>query len=105
VPSCPVSAADERRDKRGTKIITIDPRRTATAETADLHLALAPGADVVLWSGLLVYLANHNHLDKDWISRHVTGFEETLEPARKRADHRLHCRRRQPENRRCSRLL
>ena len=75
----------DARDKRGTKIITIDPRRTATAETADLHLALAPGADVVLWSGLLVYLANHNHLDKEWISRHVTGFEETLEAARKAA--------------------
>src|SRR4029077_8324793 len=58
------------------------PRRTATAETADLHLALAPGADVVLWSGLLVYLANHDILDKEWIARHVSGFEETLEAAR-----------------------
>ncbi|HSS13755.1 MAG TPA: molybdopterin-dependent oxidoreductase, partial [Rhizomicrobium sp.] len=70
------------RDKRGSKVVTIDPQRTATAETADLHLALAPGADVVLWSGLLVYLANHDILDKDWITRHVSGFEETLEAAR-----------------------
>ncbi|HJS45986.1 MAG TPA: molybdopterin-dependent oxidoreductase [Rhizomicrobium sp.] len=70
------------REKRGTKIVTIDPRRTATAETADLHLALAPGADVVLWSGLLVYLANHDILDKAWIEKHVSGFEETLEAAR-----------------------
>ena len=70
------------REKRGTKIITIDPRRTATAETADLHLALAPGSDVMLWSGLLVYLANQEALDKDWIARHVSGFEETLEAAR-----------------------
>src|SRR5665213_1129305 len=43
------------RDKRGTKIVTIDPRRTATAETADLHLPLAPGMDVVLFNGLLVH--------------------------------------------------
>jgi assimilatory nitrate reductase catalytic subunit len=70
------------REKRHTKIITIDPRRTATAETADLHLALAPGSDVVLWCGLLVYLANHEILDRDWIGRHVSGFEETLEAAR-----------------------
>src|SRR6185369_14340659 len=70
------------REKRGTKIITIDPRRTATAETADLHLALAPGSDVMLWSGLLVYLANQEALDRDWIARHVSGFEETLEAAR-----------------------
>ena len=70
------------REKRGTKVVTIDPRRTATAETADLHLALAPGADVVLWSGLLVYLANHDMLDREWIAQHVSGFEETLEAAR-----------------------
>jgi assimilatory nitrate reductase catalytic subunit len=70
------------RDKRGTKIICIDPRRTATAETADLHLALAPGSDVMLWSGLLVYLANQQALDKDWIGRHVSGFEAALEAAR-----------------------
>jgi len=70
------------RDKRGTKIICIDPRRTATAETADLHLPLAPGSDVMLWSGLLAYLANHDALDRDWIARHVSGFAETLEAAR-----------------------
>ncbi len=73
------------REKRGTKVVTIDPRRTATAETADLHLALAPGADVMLWSGLLVYLANHNVLDREWILRHVSGFEEALEAARNAA--------------------
>ncbi|HKQ44839.1 MAG TPA: molybdopterin-dependent oxidoreductase [Rhizomicrobium sp.] len=72
----------DAREKRGTKIICIDPRRTATAETADLHLALAPGADVMLWSGLLVYLANHGVLDRDWIDQHVSGFDESLEAAR-----------------------
>jgi assimilatory nitrate reductase catalytic subunit len=70
------------RDKRGTKIVAIDPRRTATAETADLHLALTPGSDVMLWSGLLAWLANNNSPDHDWIARHVTGFEESVEAAR-----------------------
>ena len=51
------------RERRGTKIVNIDPRRTATAETADLHLAIAPGTDVLLWSGLLAYLANQSALD------------------------------------------
>ena len=69
------------REKRGTKVVTIDPRRTATAETADLHLALAPGADVVLWSGLLVYIAKHKALDEAWIAQHVSGFAATLEAA------------------------
>jgi assimilatory nitrate reductase catalytic subunit len=70
------------RDKRGTKVINIDPRRTATAETADLHLALAPGSDVVLWCGLLVYLDNQGALDREWAERHVCGLEETLDAAR-----------------------
>jgi assimilatory nitrate reductase catalytic subunit len=70
------------REKRGTKIICIDPRRTATAETADLHLALAPAADVVLWSGLLAYLANHDRLDLEWAGRHVSGLDEALDAAR-----------------------
>ncbi len=70
------------RDKRGTKIVNMDPRRTATAETADLHLALAPGSDVVLWSGLLAYLDGRKALDHDWVARHVTGLSETLEAAR-----------------------
>src|SRR5271168_5654313 len=33
------------RNKRGTKVVVIDPRRTATCDIADLHLALRPGSD------------------------------------------------------------
>ena len=44
------------REARGTKIVVIDPRRTATCEIADLHLALRPGTDVAVFAGLLVQL-------------------------------------------------
>ena len=71
------------REKRGTKIVTIDPRRTATSDTADLHLGLAPGSDVALWSGLLVHLADAGKLDEDWINQHVSGCTEALQAARK----------------------
>jgi assimilatory nitrate reductase catalytic subunit len=70
------------REKRGTTIVTIDPRRTATAETADLHLPIAPGGDVMLWSGLLVWLANRERIDKAWTGDHVSGLEAALEAAR-----------------------
>ncbi|HTR16312.1 MAG TPA: molybdopterin-dependent oxidoreductase [Acetobacteraceae bacterium] len=73
------------REKRGTKIVTIDPRRTATAETADLHLPLAPGMDVPLFNGLLVYLADRGALDRDWIETHVSGFDDALDAARRSA--------------------
>jgi assimilatory nitrate reductase catalytic subunit len=69
------------RATRGTRIVVIDPRRTATAEDADLHLRLASGADVLLFNGLLAYLARSGQVDESWIARHTTGFAETLTAA------------------------
>ncbi len=73
------------RERRGTKIINIDPRRTVTAETADLHLPLAPGMDVVLFNGLLVHLADAGALDRKWIAAHVSNFDAALDAARRSA--------------------
>ncbi|MBU6473902.1 MAG: molybdopterin-dependent oxidoreductase, partial [Alphaproteobacteria bacterium] len=70
---------------RGTKIVAIDPRRTATAETADLYLALRPGSDVSLFNGLLVHLAECGAMDHGWIARHVCGFADALDAARRDA--------------------
>ncbi|MGE0604029.1 MAG: molybdopterin-dependent oxidoreductase [Xanthobacteraceae bacterium] len=72
----------ESRERRGTKIVVIDPRRTASAEDADLFLAIAPGMDTVLFSGLLAELADRHTLDFDYISRHTEGFEAALMRAR-----------------------
>ncbi|HZU64159.1 MAG TPA: molybdopterin-dependent oxidoreductase, partial [Novosphingobium sp.] len=44
------------RAARGTKIVVIDPRRTETAEQADLHIPLAPDGDVALFNALLAAL-------------------------------------------------
>jgi len=68
--------------RRGTRIVAIDPRRTATCEDADLHLALAPGSDVALFTGLLVHLAEGGHLDHAWLAAHARGLEEALAAAR-----------------------
>ncbi len=70
-----------KRD-RGAKIVVVDPRRTATAEDADLFLAIAPGMDTALFCGLLVHLADTHALDYQYISTHTTGFETTLARAR-----------------------
>src|SRR5471030_827324 len=59
---------------RGAKIVVIDPRRTATAEDADLFLAVAPGMDTALFCGLLVYLADHDALDRSYLEAHTSGF-------------------------------
>src|ERR1700719_1928230 len=70
---------------RGARIVVIDPRRTDTAGDADLFLGLKPGTDTVLFSGLLVQLADTGALDSDYIERHTGGFEDALARARRDA--------------------
>ena len=72
----------DARQHRGTKIVTVDPRRTQTGEEADLHLGLEPGSDAALFSGLLTYLAGQGKLDGRFIAEHTAGFEGALERAR-----------------------
>jgi assimilatory nitrate reductase catalytic subunit len=66
---------------RGTKIIVIDPRRTATCEGADLHLPLASGADAHLFNLLLCHLFDTGHLSADF-APHITGVDAALAAAR-----------------------
>jgi assimilatory nitrate reductase catalytic subunit len=66
------------RRERGTKIVVIDPRRTATAEDADLFLPIAAGMDTALFCGLLAHLASAGALDEAYVQRHTTGYGEAL---------------------------
>ncbi|MEO6338810.1 MAG: molybdopterin-dependent oxidoreductase [Caulobacteraceae bacterium] len=64
----------EAAKARGQRHVVIDPRRTDTAEGADLHLALAPQMDVRLWNGLLAELIRREAVDRAYIAEHVSGF-------------------------------
>ncbi|MEM8785666.1 MAG: molybdopterin-dependent oxidoreductase, partial [Pseudomonadota bacterium] len=64
------------------RIICIDPRRTPTAEDADLHLAIAPGMDAVLFSYLLVCLVDRGAVDRAYRDTHTEGFGEAVSAAR-----------------------
>ena len=68
--------------KRGTRMVVIDPRRTATAEEADLVLQIAPGTDSVLFSGLLVHLADASASNSDYIAARTSGFALAIARAR-----------------------
>ena len=70
------------KQKRGARMIVIDPRRTDTAEDAELFLGLKPGTDTALFSGLLVHLADNGALDADYIAQYTAGFDEALARAR-----------------------
>ena len=61
------------KEARGTRIVVIDPRRTASCDIADLHLAISAGSDVALFAGLLVHLAERGAVDRDWVERHATA--------------------------------
>lgn len=63
------------RRGRGTKIVVIDPRRTATADECDLHLALDPGTDVLLFNGLLAHLVRTGKIDAGFIRELTSGFD------------------------------
>src|SRR5579862_1895383 len=70
------------KQRRGARIVVIDPRRTDSAGEADLFLGLKPGTDTALFSGLLVQLADNGTLDREYIERHTSGFEQALARAR-----------------------
>jgi sulfite reductase (NADPH) flavoprotein alpha-component len=67
------------RVKAGAKLIVVDPRRTATADRADLFLQIAPGTDLALLNGLLHLLVEAGAIDEQFIAEHTNGFDELRE--------------------------
>ncbi|WP_037673789.1 molybdopterin-dependent oxidoreductase [Streptomyces griseus] len=65
----------DRVKSAGAKLIVVDPRRTATAEKADLFLQVRPGTDLALLNGLLHLLHENGHTDPDFIAAHTEGWE------------------------------
>lgn len=65
----------ELRANGGT-LVVIDPRRTRTAEQADLHLAPRPGTDLALALGLLHLIVAEGRTDEEFIAARTTGWEQ-----------------------------
>jgi len=63
-------------------VVVIDPRRTMTARSADLHLALNPGSDVALFNGLLAHLMDAGRADAAFVDAHTSGIAPALAAAR-----------------------
>ncbi|MET9296143.1 molybdopterin oxidoreductase family protein [Streptomyces sp. NPDC003077] len=64
----------ELRERGGT-LIVVDPRRTRTAEQADLHLQPRPGGDLALALGLLHLIVADGHVDEEFVATRTTGWE------------------------------
>ena len=63
-------------------MIVIDPRRTETAELADIHLQLIPGTDAWCLSALLAVLVTEDLVDHFWIAQHTIDFDAVAEVVR-----------------------
>jgi assimilatory nitrate reductase catalytic subunit len=67
---------DAKKKNPQLKIIFADPRKTDTAEIADLYLPLLPGTDVALFHGMLHIMLWEGWIDTAYIAEHTNGFEE-----------------------------
>jgi anaerobic selenocysteine-containing dehydrogenase len=61
------------------KIIVVDPRRTETAMAATEHLPILPKSDLCLFYGIARLLIERGAVDRDFVARHTTGFDEFAE--------------------------
>lgn len=72
----PIMQWFEKQKANGGKLIVVDPRLTPTAENADLHLQVTPGADMALANGLLHICIQEKLIDESFIAERTNGFEE-----------------------------
>ena len=63
------------------KIISIDPRNTATSKASDLYLAIKSDGDTALFNGLLAEIARRGAVNQDYVTSHVDGFDAALSMA------------------------
>ncbi|OYY92250.1 MAG: nitrate reductase, partial [Methylophilales bacterium 16-45-7] len=73
---------DAKANNPNMKVVVVDPRRTDTAQFADLHLAILPGTDVALFNGLLHVMLWEGLLDMQYIRNHTEGFDALKETVR-----------------------
>ena len=65
-----------KEENPDVKVIVIDPRKTDTANFADIHLQLLPGTDVILYNAIGRCLYKRGLIDEDFINNHTEGFKD-----------------------------
>ncbi len=63
------------RVKAGAKLIVVDPRKTTTADKADLYLPIKPGTDIAFLNGILFLLVQSEKIDSSFIAQYTQGWE------------------------------
>ncbi len=65
--------------RKGARVIVIDPIRTLTARSADQHIQPFPGTDAALALSMMYVMVTEELHKPDWIAEHVLGWEHILE--------------------------
>ena len=68
-------AKAEAAQKRGVRIVVIDPRKSRTAKRADWHLQIRIGTDAALALGIMHILVRDGLVERDYIAAHTVGFD------------------------------
>lgn len=61
---------------RGAKLIVVDPRETAMARTADIHVGLRPGSDAAFFNGVLHVIEREGLTDDGFIASRTVGWDD-----------------------------
>jgi len=61
------------------KLIVMDPRRTETADYADIHLAVKPGRDAWCLSGIIAHIVQSNKLPMQWLEQHASQYQTVID--------------------------
>jgi len=77
IPRARVTLREIANDPDRT-LIVVDPRRTETAEIADIHLQVKPGGDAFLLAALIGVLVQEDLIARDWLAEHADGLDEVL---------------------------
>jgi formate dehydrogenase alpha subunit len=71
-----ISTRVMRAQKRGAKVIVVDPRDIQIAKIADLHLQQRPGTDVAWLNGMIHVIIEEGLYDRKFVEERTEGFEE-----------------------------
>lgn len=70
--------AKAKQQRPELKVVVIDPRKTATCDIADLHLAIKPGTDATLFNGLLHFINQQRCIDWNFVNQYTEGLADAL---------------------------
>ena len=61
--------------KKGLKLITVDPRKTETANRSDIHLPVKPGEDPALLAGMIKFVLDEGLEDQEFCREHLANLD------------------------------